>query len=89
MRLFSDKLSHVYNYEGGGIARLAGASVKLMDGDRGRFTAADVLDAINPDDSHYANTSLVCLEDTCNKGGGAVGMKTKSPQYHRPLATMA
>ena len=67
-----DELSHVYNYEGGGIARLAGASVKLMRGDRGRFTAADVLGAINPDDSHYANTSLVCLEDTCNKGGGAV-----------------
>ena len=67
-----DKLSHVYNYEGGGIARLAGASVKLLNGDRGRFTAQDVLDSINPNDSHYANTSLVCLEDTCNKGGGAV-----------------
>ena len=67
-----DKLSHVYNYEGGGIARLAGASVKLMNGDRGRFTSEDVLEAINPDDSHYANTSLVCLEDTCNKGGGSV-----------------
>ncbi len=67
-----DELSHVYNYEGGGIARLAGASVKLIKGDRGRFTAEDVLGAINPEDSHYANTSLVCLEDTCNKGGGAV-----------------
>jgi threonine aldolase len=67
-----DNLSHVYNYEGGGIARLSGASVKLMSGDRGRFTAADVLAAINPDDSHYANTSLVCLEDTCNKGAGSV-----------------
>ena len=67
-----DKLSHVYNYEGGGIARLAGASVKLMNGDRGRFTSEDILEAINPDDSHYAKTSLVCLEDTCNKGGGAV-----------------
>lgn len=67
-----DKLSHVYNYEGGGIARLSGASVKLMSGDRGRFSASDVLSAINPDDSHYANTSLVCLEDTCNKGGGSV-----------------
>ena len=67
-----DELSHVYNYEGGGIARLAGASVKLIKGDRGRFTAEDVVGAINPEDSHYANTSLVCLEDTCNKGGGAV-----------------
>jgi threonine aldolase len=67
-----DKLSHIYNYEGGGIARLSGASVKLLSGDRGRFTATDVTSAINPDDSHYANTSLVCLEDTCNKGGGSV-----------------
>ena len=43
-----------------------------MNGDRGRFTSEDILEAINPDDSHYAKTSLVCLEDTCNKGGGAV-----------------
>ena len=67
-----DKLSHIYNYEGGGMARLSGASVKLLAGDRGRFTSEDVLKAINPDDSHYAKTSLVSLEDTCNKGGGAV-----------------
>ena len=64
--------SHVYNYEGGGIARLSGASVKLLDGDRGMFTSADVESAINPNDSHYARTSLVCLEDTCNKGGGSI-----------------
>jgi threonine aldolase len=67
-----DKLSHIYHYEGGGIARLSGASVKLLDGDRGRFTSEDVAKSINPSDSHYARTSLVSLEDTCNKGGGAV-----------------
>lgn len=67
-----DKLSHIYNYEGGGIARLSGASVKLLEGDRGRFTSEDVAKSINPTDSHYARTSLVSLEDTCNKGGGAI-----------------
>jgi len=67
-----DKLSHIYHYEGGGIARLSGASVKLLDGDRGRFTSEDVVNAINPKDSHYAKTSLVSLEDTCNKGGGSI-----------------
>ena len=67
-----DRLSHIYNYEGGGIARNSGASVRLMDGDRGRFKANDVLSNINPQDSHYARTSLVAVEDTCNKGGGAV-----------------
>ena len=67
-----DKLSHIYNYEGGGIARLSGASVRLLQGDLGRFTASDVTSNVNPLDSHYAKTSLVSLEDTCNKGGGSI-----------------
>ena len=67
-----DKLSHIYNYEGGGIARLSGASVRLLQGDLGRFRASDVTSNVNPLDSHYAKTSLVSLEDTCNKGGGSI-----------------
>ena len=67
-----DKLSHIYNYEGGGIARNSGASVRLMHGDRGRYIVEDMLANVNPADSHYARTSLVAVEDTCNKGGGAV-----------------
>lgn len=65
-----DKLSHVYNYEGGGIAFNSAASVRLINGDRGRFTANDVLENINPDNIHYPVTSLVCIENTCNRGGG-------------------
>ncbi len=65
-------LSHIYHYEGGGIARNAGASVRLLGGNRGRFTAEQVAAAINPPDSHFARTALVALEDTVNKGGGAV-----------------
>lgn len=65
-----DQLSHVYNYEGGGIARNSGASVRLTQGDSGRFTAAQAEAAINPNDSHYARTKLISVEDTCNKGGG-------------------
>ncbi len=67
-----DKLSHVYNYEGGGIAFNSGASVRLLDGDRGRFKAIDVESAILGDDSHLANSSLVVLENTVNKGGGSI-----------------
>ena len=66
-----DRLSHIYNYEGGGIARNSGASVRLLHGDRGRFTLEDVMAEVNPGDSHYARTSLVSAEDTCNKGGGS------------------
>lgn len=32
-----DRLSHIYNYEGGGIARNSGASMRLLHGDRGRL----------------------------------------------------
>lgn len=66
-----EESSHVYQYEGGGIAFNSGASVKLLHGDRGRITAEQVLAAINPDDPHRANTSLVSLENTSNRGGGS------------------
>lgn len=66
-----DESSHVYQYEGGGIAFNSGASVKLLYGERGRITAEQVQQAINPDDPHRAHTSLVCLENTSNRGGGS------------------
>ena len=66
-----DSTAHVYQYEGGGIAFNAGASVRLLPGDRGRLTAAQVLEGINADDVHKPHTSLVCLENTSNRGGGS------------------
>ncbi len=66
-----DKVSHVYIYEGGGIAFNSGSQVKALDGDRGRISAQQVNDAINPDDVHKARTSLVSLENTANRGGGS------------------
>ena len=66
-----DEGSHVYYYEGGGIAKNSGAQVRLIQGDRGRITAKQIAELINPDDVHRARTSLVTLENTCNRGGGA------------------
>lgn len=66
-----EKTSHVYVYEGGGIAFNSASQVKLIDGQRGRITAEQVKAAINPDDVHRARTSLVSLENTANRGGGA------------------
>jgi threonine aldolase len=66
-----DQLSHIYLYEGGGIAFNSSASVRLLQGHHGRFTAAQVLDNINQrGDSHFPNTRLVAIENTVNKGGG-------------------
>lgn len=67
-----DALSHVYHYEGGGMMANSGVSVRLVNGDRGRFTVNDVLNNINPDDIHHPRTRLVVIENTCNKGGGSV-----------------
>jgi threonine aldolase len=66
------KLSHLYYYEGGGLMSNSGLSVCLLDGDRGMISAADVLDHINPDDLHRPRTAMVEVENTMNKGGGAV-----------------
>jgi threonine aldolase len=66
-----EKYSHVYQYEGGGIAFNSGCSVRLLDGEMGRITAEQVKEAINPDDVHKACTTLVSLENTANRGGGS------------------
>lgn len=63
-------LAHVYIYEGGGIAFNSGAQTRPIEGERGMITAAQVAAAINPDDIHKATTTLVCLENTANRGGG-------------------
>jgi threonine aldolase len=66
-----DELAHVYLYEGGGIASNSGASVRLVRGRNGRFTADQVQESINRrDDSHLPWTRLVAIENTVNKGGG-------------------
>jgi threonine aldolase len=66
-----DKVSHVYIYEGGGIAFNSGSSIKPIEGSYGKITAEQVIDAINPDDIHRAKSSLVSLENTANRGGGS------------------
>jgi threonine aldolase len=66
-----DELSHIYQYEGGGIAFNSGCSVKLLHGDRGRLNPELILAGINADDVHKPPTSLVSLENTVNRGGGS------------------
>ncbi|WP_194774184.1 threonine aldolase family protein [Pararhodonellum marinum] len=66
------KYSHIYLYEGGGIMSNSLASVKLLDGAYGKISQEDILEAINPDDVHAPETTLVSLENTMNKGGGSI-----------------
>lgn len=65
------RLSHIYNYEGGGIAFNSGLSMRLLEGKHGFISSEDVLTNINEvEDVHKPITSLVSQENTCNKAGG-------------------
>lgn len=67
-----DELSHIYQYEGGGIAFNSGCSVKLLKGDLGRIAPAQIKYAVNNrNDAHRAYSKLVSLENTSNRGGGS------------------
>lgn len=71
-QLIADKYAHVYNFEGGGVSFNSGVSCCLLDGNRGMITASQVKGAINPPDFYHSPlTTLVCVENTTNKGGGA------------------
>ncbi len=67
-----DANAHIYYYESGAPAALAGVMCRCLPGVRGVFTAADVKAVLRPADQHFAPTKLVCIENTHNRGGGSV-----------------
>jgi threonine aldolase len=66
-----DVTAHIYNYEGGGIASNSGVQAKLIQGDRGRISAQQVRENINPVFDWLTSTQLVCIENTGNRAGGS------------------
>ena len=69
--LLCDTTAHIYNYEGGGISFNSGVQAKLLPGERGRITAKQVRESINPGFDWLTKTSLVCIENTANRAGGS------------------
>jgi len=71
--IITESHSHIYIYEGGGFAALSGVSVALVPGERGIMNPVDVDRAIRKGDGslgHFPNGSMVCVENTSNRGGG-------------------
>jgi threonine aldolase len=67
------KDAHIYRYEGGGIMVNSGCSVRYMEGNRGMINLQFVKENINnPLDIHLPVTALVAIENTSNRGGGAI-----------------
>ena len=64
--------AHPYNYEAGAAARISGVTIRTLAGDRGILNPASVKASFRVDDPHFAPLTLVCAEDTSNRGGGSV-----------------
>jgi threonine aldolase len=59
--------AHTYRYEGGGAAVLGSIQPQpLAQNASGQMALEDIANAIKPDDCHFAQTRLLCLENTWN-----------------------
>ena len=71
--IITERYSHIYLYEGGGYAALCGSSIALPEGQNGLLSPELVEKSIRKQkgsQSHYPDGSLVCVENTANRGGG-------------------
>lgn len=64
--------THSYNYETAAPAALAGVSMWFIGDERGMFHGRDIGPAIRAKNSHFPNSRMVIVENTNNRGGGAI-----------------
>jgi threonine aldolase len=64
--------SHHYYYESGGGFVISSVIPRLVRGEKGMFRAEDIENALRSDDVHFPPTTVVWIENTTNRGGGAV-----------------
>ncbi len=64
--------SHIFYYEAGGLALLAGAQTRTIQGEKGFIQPELIAQAIREDNIHFPRTGLLCIENTHNRAGGTV-----------------
>jgi threonine aldolase len=64
--------SHIIHYETGSPAALSGVMIRPLPGPAGLFDEADVNEAVRTDTVHSPHSALLLIENTQNRGGGAV-----------------
>lgn len=77
-----DENTHSLNYETGAPAALSGCNMRVVHGERGVFSAADVRAAYRPLSAHFARSRMVIVENTSNRGGGTVWPLGRVAEIH-------
>lgn len=70
--VFIESESHIYWYEGGGISGVAGLLPWLIHSQTGALDPKDLEKAIRPNNVHFPQPTLVCVENTHNRHGGTI-----------------
>ncbi|RMF85409.1 MAG: low specificity L-threonine aldolase, partial [Nitrospinota bacterium] len=70
--IIMERWAHPFNSEAGALAALSGVQVNLVEGVRGIITVEQVRQAVRTPNVHHPPTTLICLENTHNRGGGKV-----------------
>lgn len=66
------KDAHIFHYEAGAPAVLSGVMMRTIGGNKGIMDTTELAQSFPKVDPHFAPATLVCVEDTANKGGGTV-----------------
>ena len=68
-----DKRCHIYDYECGAASAISGVQTYTIESDRGRFDPAAITHrAARGENDHFPPPTLLCLENTHHRSGGAV-----------------
>jgi threonine aldolase len=76
--------SHIFYYESGAVAALAGVQTRTISGVNGEMDPEEIEAAIRTEDQHFPETGLICLENTHNRAGGAI----VSPENMKAIHTI-
>ena len=64
--------SHLYYYEVGSMAAVAGVMPRLFIGNKGIPSIPAISKVLRDEDIHYPRTTLLCMENTHNRAGGTI-----------------